>query len=95
MNSRRAKKDPRVREGSKLIGFRLVQDEWPKDPLTGFGHWLYIQALTQNRQLAADLLEHDAFTDIEFNPSKSSYCQARSAAMYVSLVFRQTRSSPK
>ena len=29
--------------------------------------------------------EYDAFMDIEFNPAKSLNCQARAAAMYVSL----------
>lgn len=31
------------------------------------------------------LLEYDGFTDIEFNPQKSLNCQAKAAALYVSL----------
>ena len=32
------------------------------------------------------ILNYTAFTDIEFNPKKSINCQARSCALYVSLV---------
>ena len=32
------------------------------------------------------LLKFDAFNDIEFNPEKSFNCQARSCALYVSLL---------
>lgn len=39
-----------------------------------------------NPELAEHLMDFDAFTDIEFNPEKSLNCQARSAALYVSLV---------
>ena len=31
------------------------------------------------------MLAYEAFTDIEFNPDKSINCQARAAALYVSL----------
>jgi type I restriction enzyme M protein len=35
--------------------------------------------------LSEEILEYDAFTDIEFNHEKSINCQARSAAIFVSL----------
>jgi len=47
--------------------------------------WLYLNALRENSELASSLTEFEAFTDIAFNPTKSLSCQARSAALYVSL----------
>ena len=38
-----------------------------------------------NPELAQEVREFDAFTDIEFNPAKSINCQAAAAALYVSL----------
>ncbi|MFW6017154.1 MAG: DarT1-associated NADAR antitoxin family protein [bacterium] len=38
-----------------------------------------------NNTSRSNLMEYDAFTDIEFNPKKSYNCQARSAALYVTL----------
>jgi len=53
--------------------------------MTAFYDWLYITALNQNQGLAKEILRFDAFTDIEFNHKKSINCQARAAAMFVSL----------
>ena len=36
-------------------------------------------------ELANELLEYQGFSDIAFNPQKSLNCQARSAALFVSL----------
>lgn len=38
-----------------------------------------------NNDLAEQILEYDAFTDIAFNPEKSVNCQAEAAAIFVSL----------
>ena len=38
-----------------------------------------------NTELTKQIIEYDAFTDIEFNPSKSINCQAQAAAIFVSL----------
>jgi len=62
-----------------------VVEDWPLQPLTLFYDWLYITALQQNKDILSDLLNYEAFTDIEYNPDKSVSCQARSAALYVSL----------
>ena len=40
------------------------------------------------KELASQILKYDAFTDIEFNPDKSINCQAKSAALFVSLSKR-------
>lgn len=84
-SSRDAKIDPRLKESGRLIGFTLSGDSWPLEPKTAFYDWIYLRALSANPRLAEHLLEYDAFTDIEFNPDKSLNCQARSAALYVSL----------
>lgn len=62
--------------------------DWPLQPRTAFYDWLYLRALAQNADLARQLLQYAAFTDIMFNPKKSINCQARAAALYVSLSRR-------
>jgi hypothetical protein len=86
MDSLAAKKDPRLKNSGALIKFEFFGKQFPLEPKTYFYDWLYINALMQNKDLAADLLNYDAFSDIEFNPEKSINCQAHSAALYVSLA---------
>ena len=50
-----------------------------------FYDWLYINSLNRNKKLSLEILNYNAFTDIEFNHKKSINCQARSAAIFVSL----------
>lgn len=83
--SREAKGDPRLRESGRLLSFDLAGASWPTIPLTAFYDWLYLSALVANPDLADALPGYGVFTDIEFNPEKSINCQARSAALYVSL----------
>ncbi|HBM7607037.1 TPA: hypothetical protein LZ300_004150 [Enterobacter hormaechei subsp. xiangfangensis] len=83
-----AKKDLRLKESGSLVNFKFYNTLWPLVPRTAFYDWLYLSALNQNKQLALHLLRFDGFTDIEFNPVKSINCQARAAALYVSLVRR-------
>jgi len=87
--SREAKKDGRLMGSGHLISFRFANREWPLNPQTVFYDWLYLSALRQNPRLSEQLLEYDAFSDIEFNPEKSINCQAASAALYKSLVDRE------
>lgn len=84
-SSRDAKKDPRIKESGKLLYFQFFSRKWELQPKTLFYDWLYINALAMNREYSEKILEYDAFTDIEFNPEKSINCQAKSAALYVSL----------
>lgn len=46
---------------------------------------IYIKALMENKGLSDKLLNYDCFTDVEFNHKKSINCQARSAAIFISL----------
>lgn len=78
-----AKKDIRLRESGDLVCFFYKNEEWELEPKTQFYDWIYINALHQNGNLKEEILQYDAFTDIEFNPNKSVNCQAKSAALYV------------
>lgn len=72
--------------GHLLAAFETDGVRWPLLPRTAFYDWLYLKALVANPDLAAAVETYDAFTDIEFNPERSLNCQARSAALYRSLV---------
>lgn len=80
-----AKKDMRLKNSGKLIGFEFYGRRWPLEPKTVFYDWLYVRALYKNQKLSKEILKYDAFTDIEFNPKKSLNCQAKSAALFVAL----------
>jgi hypothetical protein len=82
------KKDPRLINSGELILFNFFGDKWELEPKTAFYDWLYLNALIQNVELNKYLLKFDAFSDIEFNPNKKNKpvnCQARSAALFVSM----------
>ncbi|MCM3592680.1 hypothetical protein HN020_03215 [Brevibacillus borstelensis] len=84
-SSKEAKKDPRLKTSGRLLYFQYFNRKWPLEPKTMFYDWLYINALALNKKLSEQVLEFDSFSDIEFNPEKSINCQAKSAALYVSL----------
>lgn len=83
--SREAKKDERLYNSGNLIGFELNGTKWELNPKSSFYDWIYMMALKQNEKMAEDIKEFNAFTDIEYNPTKQISCQARSAAYFVSL----------
>lgn len=84
-SSKEAKKDPRIRNSGEIIAFKFFSREFELEPKTFFYDWLYINALCLYPNLIQQVLEYDAFTDIEFNPEKSINCQAKSLALFVSL----------
>ena len=88
-SSREAKTDPRLRNSGELIAFKFCGEDFPIQPQTGFYNWLYIQALGQNQNLARKLENFQGFSDIAFNPKRSINCQARAAAIFVSLSRHQ------
>ena len=83
------KKDERIKNSGDLSGFSFDGQEWELGPRTAFYDWLYIQAVYRQPNLGQNLDRYHAFTDIEFNPRKSFNCQARSCALYVSLMKRE------
>lgn len=99
LDSLAAKKDIRLQESGKLIGFEFFGKKFPLVPRTFFYDWVYINALHQNPDLATQLTRYQGFSDIEFNPNRSINCQACSAALYVSLsncnVIDDALSSPE
>ncbi len=88
LSGREIKKDERLYKSGKLVAFEFHSDRWPLEPLTAFYDWLYLSALRQNPKLSNRLLDFKGFSDIAFNPKKSFSCQARSAALFVSLTER-------
>jgi type I restriction enzyme M protein len=80
-----AKRDERHKQSGRLIGFHYEGNSFPLSPTTAFYDWIYINALLENKDLAEEIVRFDAFTDVEFNPQKSLNCQAKAAAVFVSL----------
>ena len=82
---RQAKKDERLTTSGELIGYNYFGMEWSLEPVTAFYDWLYVNALQQNPQLHEQVLQYQAFTDLEFNHKKSVHCAAYALAMFVAL----------
>ncbi len=86
VSSRSAKTDERLRNSGKLIAFNFCGEDFPIEPKTAFYDWLYITALCQKKKdLMQQLESFLGFSDIVFNPNRSLNCQARAAALFVSL----------
>lgn len=85
MTAREAKKDERLYSLGLVTGFYYEGQIYPIEYYDAFYNWIYINALIENPSLSAPLLNYNAFTDIEFNPQNGVSCQARSAAIFVSL----------
>jgi hypothetical protein len=86
--SREAKRDPRLREVGKLVGFQFQGKEYPISPTTVFYDWLYFKALYPHRDWIRRREHWAGYTDIEFNPERSINCQARSFAAFIALQKR-------
>lgn len=87
-SSREVKKDDRLKSSGKVIGFNFYNQFWETTPLTAFYDWLYVNALKNKPEYHDELLQYQAFTDIEFNPKKSINCQAKSVALFCALYRR-------
>lgn len=83
--SREAKGDSRLRSSGAVVGFRFFGMDFPIAPPTYFYDWLYINTLVENQECVDELIEYKAFSDIEFNPSRSINCQAYSLALFRSM----------
>lgn len=103
VDARTAKRDPRLRDSGRLVGFEFDDLKFPLEPKTVFYDWLYLNALFPHRDWLKNRLtgrvNYAGFTDIEFNPAKSVNCQARSCALFVALMQSEmldfSLSSPK
>lgn len=86
VSSRAAKTDSRLRNSGKVKAFNFLGREFPIEPPTAFYDWLYMTALSQLNAFSLQKLKpYMGFSDIVFNPKVSINCQARAAALYVSL----------
>jgi len=85
IDGKKIKRDERLKKSGNLKRFLFENSEWKLEPKSSFYDWLYLNALNQNKNLSKKLLTYNGFTDIEFNPKKQFNCQARSAALFVSL----------
>ncbi len=83
-----AKRDPRLQESGRLVGFQFEDIEFPLEPKTAFYDWLYCSFLWDHRDWTTKLYAYKGFTDVEFNPQRSINCQARAAALFLSLMKR-------
>lgn len=88
VSSRAAKRDQRLQESGRLIGFHFQDRDYPLSPPTAFYDWLYFLALYPHREWLKRLQQCVGFTDIEFNPEHSLNCQARSCATFIALQRR-------
>ena len=86
VKSRAAKTDSRLRNSGEIKRFDFIGKVFPAEPQTAFYDWLYMTALSQSGvSMIDELNEFKAFSDIAFNPKRSVNCQARAAAVFVSL----------
>lgn len=85
LDSRSAKKDPRVYKKTNIKYFEFFGDRFELEPKTAFYDWLYINILLKNPKLCDEIMKYRAFTDIEFNPKRQTSTQAFSIALFVSL----------
>jgi hypothetical protein len=85
---REAKKDSRLKESGQLVAFRFEGIDWPLEPKTAFYDWLYVTSIYPHREWAVKLYAYGGFSDIEFDPTRSINCQARSIALFLSLMKR-------
>ncbi len=81
-----ARHDERLQKSGRLIGFKFEDISFPLEPKTAFYDWLYINALSPTWKQFSAVREYAGFTDIEFNPYRSINCQARSCALFVTLI---------
>jgi hypothetical protein len=83
---RDAKRERRLQQSGRLVGFAFGEQRFPLGPKTAFYDWLYVSAIFPRRESLAALNQYAGFTDIEFNPDRSINCQARSCALFVALT---------
>jgi type I restriction enzyme M protein len=84
-DSREAKQDIRLKDSGEIIGFKYENKDWLNEPKTFFYDWMYINTVLNQSNLLDQIIHYDSFTDIEFNPKKSINCQAKAAALLVTL----------
>jgi hypothetical protein len=82
---RDVRRDKRLKSSGPLSGFEYEGATFSLDPLTLFYDWLYLNAIYEHRDWLERLHIYAGFTDIEFNPHRSTNCQARSLVLFLEL----------
>lgn len=85
-----AKRDDKIKSSGKMTHFEFQNQKWNLEPKSIFYDWIYIKSVSRNIDLVKQIINYNAFTDIEFNHKKSFNCQARAAAIFVSLYKNKT-----
>jgi len=75
-----------LRDSGRIVAFQFDGTRFPTEPRTAFYDWLYINSIYPHREWLTRLNRYAGFTDIEFNPERSVNCQARSCALFVSMM---------
>lgn len=96
-SSRDAKTDDRLKTSGELVGFMHQGMEFPVTKAPNFYDYLYITGLLANNE-SNYLIKYEGFSDIAFsqisliyNKKRSYNCQARSAAIFVTLLSRHPK----
>lgn len=89
-----AKTDFRLKNSGKLLGHEFEGQRWPLTDSPNFYDFIYISALLEFDK-RKEILGFTAFTDVAYSQNTSKHksgksfnCQARSVAIYVSLLNR-------
>jgi hypothetical protein len=85
---REAKKFIRNLDETELVCFKFNKKSYPLHPKSAFYDWIYMKSLENYSDWIKNKVNYEAFTDIEYNPSKQVNCQARAFATYFSLNIR-------
>lgn len=89
LSPKESKRYIRTQDFGNLTKFQLEEKTYPLSPKNAFYDWLYIRSLEEHADWIRRNVKYDAFSDIEFNPSKQVNCQARAFAEYLSLIEKQ------
>lgn len=86
MSSVQAKKYQLLKTSGQLVAFVKEGKDYPLNPTTAFYNWIYINALMNNTNIAKQIQEYEAFSDIWFNHTYGLNCQAEACAIYCGLA---------
>ena len=83
VSPKEAKRDERLKNSGKLIGFHYDGQDFPLEPKTVFYDYIYLCAVreTLTQDEIQQIRNYTHFTDIEFNPQKSINTQAKAVAI--------------
>ena len=87
-----AKRFFREKELGLITKFSFMGKDYENIPFHAYYDWLFLRALSVDdslRYLETNLMKIDGFSDIEFNPARSINTQARSMAIFKTLLIRK------